>query len=503
MLATTRRKRFLSEVSFDSLQLHPDTLRALEEEFKYERLSVPQSHFIPALVSSPDLDAFVKATTGSGKTLGFLLPAIEAMFGPPPAEFGSSVLSLVLSPSRELAVQTCNEAIRLMTFHGKRDSRVNASVVIGGTDRAKNIRSLTKTPPALLVATPGRLEDLLTDAVVRKNVLASTRVVVLDEADRLLDMGFVPAIRRILSMGPVYPNRRLLMLSATVEEAVLDIAKRFMRPGYAFIDTVALARAALTETQRARVEKQNSDQSHISQIAIVAPPEKVHLTLHRVLTTRRAVDPQNHKVLVFFPSNAMVEFYAELFRRVFGVPVLMLTGGMPQRKREEASEGFRKRSGVTLFASDVAGRGMDFPAVTCVVQVGVVKNDVYKQRVGRTGRGGASGEGVLILGSDERKVLDTLQRTFPIREENESRRDTESKRATAVLDAPLQRLASAAFRGTLGAYNSELRVLGWTKQQLVDAIVARFRGVGLSRIPEISDKTLGKMGLAGVKIPSQ
>lgn len=497
-----KQPSFLSNVEFDSLPIHPDTKLALSKELGYKYLSAPQSLFLPAILAAPDQDFFVKATTGSGKTLGFLIPAIQALLQSPPVVKGSAVGALILSPSRELAIQTCNEAIRLMTHHGK---IFNASVVIGGTDRSRNIRSLSSAPPSLLVATPGRLEDLLTDVNVRTRVLGSARIVVLDEADRLLDMGFVPAIRRILAGQPSLKDRRTLMFSATVEKEVLDISQRFMRPGYGFIDTVALARAGMSATKRKRLESQETDQSHITQSAYVSHPENVHLALLQVLSRRRTDDPKGHKLLVFFPSNAMVEFYAELFRTRYDIPVLMLTGGLPQRQREQASNQFRGGSGVTLFASDVAGRGMDFPGVTCVVQVGVVKPDVYKQRVGRTGRGGASGDAVIILGSDEHRVLETIQRIFPVVMEPMSTRTRQDARLAAQppLNATLTRLAGAAYRGTMGAYNSEMKTLGWTKQEMVDAIAARFRGVGLKTLPIISDKTLGKMGLAGVKLPTK
>ena len=460
---------FLSKKEFASLALSAATKRAIAEVFGYKTMSVPQSQFMPHMLDPAAPDVFVRASTGSGKTLGFLLPAVEAAA----AGRGTTV---VLSPARELALQTLEEAKKLLTYHAGR----TAVAFVGGTDKHKNVAALRGSRlPDIIIATPGRLEDLMKDAQLRAVLAGGVRMAVLDEADRLLDMGFVAPIKRILSAFS--PDRRTLLFTATVPEEVKEVAKGFMRTGFRYVDTAGDA----------------PDQGQITHRAVVVPPACVHVALRAVLDARRK-DP-DHKVLVFFPSNQMVE----LFAKAHTPNVMALHGKMPQNVRTRNSEAFRTGTARVLFASDVAGRGMDFPGVTTVVQVGVAGPDVYKQRAGRTGRAGKRGEAVLLLGTDERRVLDGVKAVAPGMEVAELPPCTaEELRANALPPGALGR-AKSAFKGVLGAYNSQLRVLGWTGQQLLDNIAQRFRGMGLQQLPDISDKLLAKMGLRGVKMPSQ
>ena len=450
---------FLSKKRFDSLPMHPETLKAIHEVLKFETMSMPQSQFMPFMMDTGKPDVFVRASTGSGKTLGFLIPAIDV------AAKGEGT-ALILSPARELALQTLAEAKRLLTYH----QGMTAAAFVGGMDKRKDVAVLTgaAAPPAIMVATPGRFEDLMSDAHVRERLAGTVRTVVLDEADRLLDMGFVTSIQRILA---AFPQRRTLLFTATVPEEVKGVSQRFMRPGFKFVDTVG-------ETQ---------DQGQITHRAVIAAPRCVHAALSAVLEERKK-DPA-HKVLVFFPSNQMVELFAALL-----APVVALHGKMPQNVRTRNSEAFRTGAARIMFASDVAGRGMDFPGVTTVVQVGVVTPDVYKQRAGRTGRAGAKGESVLVIGEDEERVIAGLGGVIA---------DVTRPRACPVtakdaMPEGLRRQAERAFTGVLGAYKSQLKVLGWTPQQLMDNILARFEGMGLNGPPAVSDKLLGKMGLRGV-----
>jgi ATP-dependent RNA helicase MSS116, mitochondrial len=450
---------FLSKKRFSSLPMRPETLRAIQEVLKFETMSVPQSQFMPLMLDPGAPDVFVRASTGSGKTLGFLIPAIEV------AAKGAGS-ALILSPARELAFQTLAEAKRLVTFH----PGLATAAFVGGMDKRKDVAVLTggSAPPAIMVATPGRFEDLMGDARVRERLAAVVRTVVLDEADRLLDMGFIAPIQRILAS---FPQRRTLLFTATVPEEVKKVSQRFMRPGFKFVDTVG-------ETQ---------DQGQITHRAVVAAPRCVHVALRTVLEERRR-DPA-HKVLVFFPSNQMVELFAAMLP-----PVVALHGKMPQNVRTRNSEAFRAGTARVMFASDVAGRGMDFPGVTTVVQVGVVTPDVYKQRAGRTGRAGARGESVLVIGTDEERVLTGLGGVI----RDVSRPPPCPAPVRGAMPEGLRRQAARAFTAVLGAYKSQLRVLGWTPQQLVDNVMARFQGMGMDAPPAVSDKLLGKMGLRGV-----
>lgn len=464
---------FRSSDRFDDMPMSDATKRAIREVFRYERLSTQQALYMPLMMDPAAPDVFVKAGTGSGKTLGFLIPAIESIARRPKSvSVSSRVLVLILSPTRELAVQTAGEATRLLSFH----TGLRAKSVTGGTDRAKDLRDL-RTPPAILVATPGRLQDILDE---EPQLLKRVITVVLDEADRLLDPGFAPAVRKILATLPASPTRRTLLLTATVPPEVKDVATTFMRPGFQIVD------ASGGSVNR---------NVGVRQVAVMCSPTCVHVELARTLAR------SGGKVLVFFGSIALAELFAALFRSHANpawAGLLELHGGLAQNKRTHAMAEFKSRATAVLFASDAAGRGIDAPGVTLVVQIGSAPPDVYQQRVGRTGRAGAKGEAILLLGTDEAKALPGIRGVAPSLVTVDAAAVSAEEHRSFMIGAKDQDQAERAFKGSLGSLKANAKSLGWSSQGLVDAVAARLLGMGMERVPEISDKTLGKMGLQGV-----
>lgn len=485
------RASFRSTDNFEDLPLAAATKRAIREVFGYERLSIQQARYMSLMMRPDSPDVFVKAGTGSGKTLGFLLPAVEALLhgsGSRSRSVSTGTRVLILSPTRELAAQTAAEATRLLTFH----TDLKAGAITGGTDRGKDLRMMTKSPPDILVATPGRLQDLIeTDP----RLLARVRFVVLDEADRLLDPGFAPAVRRILAALPTAPAARAtcrtLLLTATVPPEVQGVARTFMREGYEYVD--ASSGSGSKAAGPANVG--------VLQRAILAEPTCVHVELARTLFAHHAVVGDKAKALVFFGSIALAELFASLFRSHSNPAwssLLELHGGLAQNKRTRAMDDFKTRKSAVMFASDAAGRGIDIPNVTLVVQIGCAPADVYQQRVGRTGRAGAKGEAVILLGKDEAKCLGTIKVVAPGIVVSDAVPVTHEEHASLKMKDSERPLADRAFRGTLGAYKANARVLGWSSQDLVDAVAARVLGMGLTTVPEVAQKTLGKMGLKNV-----
>lgn len=488
-------KSFRSSELFSDLPLSEGTKRALREVFTYERLSVQQARYMPTMMRADAPDVFVKAGTGSGKTLGFLLPSVEALLHGTGSRSrsitskGSRVL--ILSPTRELAAQTAAEATRLLTFH----AALRAGAITGGTDRGKDLRMMTGSPPDILVATPGRLQDLLES---EPKLLSRVKVVVLDEADRLLDPGFAPAVRRILSTLPLDPRRerRTLLLTATVPPEVQGVAKTFMREGFAYVDASGGSKLGATANVG------------VLQRAVLCEPTCIHIELARTLFTHyKALGlPSATKVLVFFGSIALAELYSALFRSHINPAwegLLELHSGLAQNKRAHAMGEFKARKSAVMFASDAAGRGIDIPNVTMVVQVGCAAKDVYQQRVGRTGRAGAKGEAVILLGKDEARALAAIKAVAPAILASDAATVGADEHRSFVIETSDQSLAEKAFKGALGAYKTSAKTLGWSSQDLVDAVAARVLGMGLKSVPEVSDKTLGKMGLKGVSFDTR
>ncbi|KAG2424966.1 hypothetical protein HXX76_014124 [Chlamydomonas incerta] len=477
--------------------MHASTLRAIHEVFGYKNASAQQARFLPVMLQKPFVDVFVRAGTGSGKTLGFLIPAIEQVVTP-----SKPGMALVLSPSRELALQTLSEADKLLTFQ----TGARTQAVIGGTNKSADLRKLLALEgwPHVLVATPGRLEDLMSDARVNALLSERVRVVVLDEADRLLEQGFLQPIRRILSV--LKGRQRTLLLTATVPEDIKRVAKEFMAPNQRYVDASngGEGGGATSPGGTPSSEGGRGVSSSITQYYRLSEPCCVHLTLYRELHKRTNIP--DYKVLVFLPSKRLVDFMTGVLTDVFGMRgLLRLHGDMPQLQRSRNSDAFREGKGVVMLATDAAGRGLDFPAVTCVMQMGVVDADTYQQRIGRTGRAGLKGDAVLVLGTDERPLLKLLEsKGFSIRPSVVSvSRPRATSASGAVIPASMHSEARSTFVSTLGAYKSQASLLGWKDGRTIfDNVLARFTGMGMPPVdpadPKLQ-KTFAKMGLKGAR----
>lgn len=226
---------FKSDQTFRSLRLSALTQRALDEDFKYINMSVVQAACIPKVLAGADIVA--KAKTGTGKTLAFLIPVIERILANratlPPAVGGQRpIRALVISPTRELAQQIEDEATRLGKFH-----QIKLACVVGGLAINKDVRAL-QNGLDLLIATPGRLKDLMQNHGAIGQQLQSMVMLVLDEADRLLDMGFKPDLDCIFGMLPRANSRQTQLFSATFPADVAEMTSRALKPNHEIVNTV-------------------------------------------------------------------------------------------------------------------------------------------------------------------------------------------------------------------------------------------------------------------------
>ena len=329
---------------FSTLKIHELTKRAIAEVLQYEHMSLVQKESIPYALDGDDL--IVKAKTGTGKTLAFLIPAIELALREPRQHGAVSVL--VISPARELATQIDDECRRLVSLFAG-DRQIRTQCVVGGASVSRDRRGLAH-PPDVLVATPGRLLDHL-DSLPR--LLAGVRCLVLDEADQLLDMGFRPAILRILACLPPPAARQALLFSATLPADVAAIADLALRPA---------PRRRLIDT----VGAEEATHLHVPQEAVVCRPEAQVVELARLVEDAAAAPA--HKVVVFFATARQTQLFAEVFAAM-GRPVLEIHSRRSQAQRTRVSDQFRAGAGLVMFSSDVSARGMDYPDVTAVIQV--------------------------------------------------------------------------------------------------------------------------------------
>ncbi|KAL7546702.1 hypothetical protein ACHAWF_010047 [Thalassiosira exigua] len=485
--ASSKKLSHMTAERFADLSISPESRRALSDVFKYECMTSVQAETLPLILQRNDRDCLAKAKTGTGKTLAFMIPTVERIRETVNRGRATDVHCLVVSPTRELALQIGKETEKLLTFHSPKLRKV--VTCFGGTNKSKDLRALKGVVP-IVVATPGRLLDHLqsTDLAER---MANLDTLVFDEADQLLDMGFRPDILRILKLlEPSRGRRQTLLFSATIPQQVEEIARIGMRPQYDFVDTVGY---------------EEPTHLHVKQAVTISRQEELVRDLFAILEKETSEKP--YKIIVFFTTARLTGFLAELFNSVSsatGYDVLEIHSRKAQKQRERASEQFRKSANAVLFSSDVTARGMDYPDVTFVLQVGLTDKSQYVHRLGRTARAGKDGRGGLLLAEyEERHMVKRELADMPLEPEGAPRStkaDELAERAVQNVgrDKGLRNSAEQAYRAWLGYYNGHLRKVGWDKAQLVEQANSWAREAGLRDQPSLQKRTVGKMGLKGV-----
>jgi superfamily II DNA/RNA helicase len=344
------------------------------EPFRIQSLVIPD-----ALTGS---DVLAKSPTGSGKTLAFAIPIVERT----PLD-GSVPTALVLVPTRELAIQVADELGKLAAAKGLRVAAVYGGAPVGA--QAKRARGAQ-----VLVATPGRLQDLIDRRLV---AVDKTAILVLDEADRMLDMGFLPQVERILRSVPA--KRQTMLFSATLDGEVGDLARAYTRNPSRF------------EAERPVPEEGDAIVEHA--FVSVTPADKLE-RLIELLETERGL------ALVFVRTKRGADRLAsKLARR--GVPALAMHGDMTQPAREKALERFRSGRATTLIATDVAARGLDLTEISHVINFDPPEDDKgYVHRVGRTGRAGRAGQGITLVLPEQQAEVSRVAARLGHRDQFES-----------------------------------------------------------------------------------
>jgi len=206
------------------------------------------------------------------------------------------------------------------------------------------------------------------------------QVLIMDEADQLLDMGFRPDIERILALLPAKEARQTLLFSATIPNTVKEVARQAMKSGFKFVDTVG--------------EEAEQTHKHVQQELVVSAPDQIIYNLGAILE-RETSKSNDFKIMVFFTTARVTQYMSQLFNKV-GFKVLEIHSRRSQSQRTKTSEDFRKSKNAIMFSSDVSARGMDYPDVSFVLQVGLTEREQYIHRLGRTARAGKSGGGMLL-----------------------------------------------------------------------------------------------------------
>ena len=364
-------------MTFDDLNLAPAIMKAVREQ-GYETPTPIQAQAIPAVLAGQDLLA--GAQTGTGKTAAFTLPMLQRLSQEPAPKSkfgGKGVRALVLTPTRELAAQV-EESVRQ---YGKYLD-LNSTVVFGGVGMNPQIDRI-KRGVDILVATPGRLLDLQQQGFLD---LSTVQMLVLDEADRMLDMGFIHDVKKILALVP--KDKQSLLFSATFSDEIRELAATLLK-----------------DPQSIQVTPRNTTVQRISQVIHpVGRSKKKQVLVHII---------QQHnwsQVLVFtrtkFGANNVAEFLTKN-----GINAMALHGNKSQSARTQALAGFKSGDIRALVATDIAARGIDIDDLPHVVNYEIpnVPED-YVHRIGRTGRAGASGEAVSLVCMDEEGFMMEIER---------------------------------------------------------------------------------------------
>ncbi len=357
------------EVTFESLGLSEAMLKALEKK-GYGWPTTIQAEAIPHFMQWKDVIA--KAPTGTGKTFAFGIPMIEHIDAA-----SGDVQGLILAPTRELAIQIGDELRGLLTYY----EGIRVAVLYGGAGIGGQIKQLEKKPQ-IVVATPVRLMDHYNRKTIR---LDKIQTVVLDEADRMLDMGFFKDVTRIIDK--VKNRRNLGLFSATISQEVMTVSWMYQR------DEVEIT-----------VEPKQEDRPDIDQYCLTCTP------LEKAEKTLRLIKSQGYeRVMIFCNTKHMCQRLSDDFKRA-GLDCDCIHGDIPQKQRERTMKTYREGKLPILIATDVASRGIDVDDVDCVINYDVPdENEYYVHRIGRTGRAKRKGVAWSIIGNfPEKAKLDEI-----------------------------------------------------------------------------------------------
>ena len=508
--------------------VHPNVVRTLTKRMGLETMTEVQQRTINEALSGKDIIA--QAKTGTGKTLAFLLPILQNIISRDPElarpshgrrgprTTADDIRALIISPTRELAEQIAEEAKRLTSNTG-----LIVQKAVGGTQKRSHMAAIQQQGCHILVGTPGRLKDILSDPYSRVEA-PDLDALVFDEADRLLDQGFWIEIQEIMRLlpTPAEKDRQTMMFSATIPEEVKSLVRQTLKRGFQFVQCVRDDEEPTTERVAQHVVTTSGLENQL--------PALVELCNKNIAAAKQP-GGKPYKAIVYFNSTAEVSLAAAALQNLskskqpqtdaFGdrapsthpwapARILEIHSKLTQGQRTAASEAFRRADSAILLSSDVTARGMDFPNVSHVIQVGIpTSREQYIHRIGRTARAGKEGEGYLLLNQIESGEARTRLRDLPLKKTTEIETATMdltkeaqvSANAGEVLSMYQNAMRRVSVRDKAAAYKAQLGVFQWfgRKTQLIEMMnnLARF-GWGMSTPPAISPMLAQRLRLGGI-----
>lgn len=366
---------------FETLNLHPQLKQAIDALGFNEMTPIQQKVLKYTLAGH---DAIGRAQTGTGKTAAFLISVINDLLNNPiqAQRYRGEPRALIMAPTRELAIQIENDARDLTKF-----TDLNVVTLVGGVDFDKQKKQLDENFVDILVATPGRLIDFTEQKEIW---LDQIEFLVIDEADRLLDMGFIPSVKRIVRFSPRKEQRQTLMFSATFSYDVLNLAQQW-----------------LFEPVTVEIEPEKKTNADVEQRVYVVGKSDKYKLLQEILR-----DEPIEKVMIFANRRDQVrKLYDHL--KHDGYKVVMLSGEIAQDKRLKMLDQFKNGKHNIMIATDVAGRGIHVDGVSHVINFTLPEqSDDYVHRIGRTGRAGTRGVSISFLSEDDAFYLPEIEKAI-------------------------------------------------------------------------------------------
>ncbi|XP_051123081.1 DEAD-box ATP-dependent RNA helicase 18 [Andrographis paniculata] len=456
----------------------------------FEFCTPVQAATIPLLCNYKDVA--VDAATGSGKTLAFVIPLVEILrrAGPPKLH---QVMGVIISPTRELASQIFKVAEPFISTL----SNVRPMLLVGGMDVKSDMRKIEDEGANLLIGTPGRLNDIMErmDALDFRNL----EILILDEADRLLDMGFQKQISAVISRLPKL--RRTGLFSATQTEAVEELSKAGLRN-------------PVRVEVRAEVKRQK-DSTSSEQVASSKTPSGLHIEYLQCEADKKPsqlidilLKNKAKKTIVYFMTCACVDYWGAVlprFSSLKGFSLIPLHGKMKQSVREKALETFTSLPSGILFCTDVAARGLDIPGVDCIVQYDPPQDpNVFVHRVGRTARMGRQGSAIVFLLPKEEAYIEFLSiRRVPLEERKCCDEDPDiisQIRTAAKKDRDIMEKGIRAFVSYVRAYKEHhcSYIFRW-KELEIGKLGMGYGLLQLPSMPEVKHHSLSTEGFVPVQ----
>ena len=368
----------LPDISFGSLDLAPSLMRGIEG-LGFEKCSPIQAQILPHTLEGND--AIGKAQTGTGKTAAFLITLFNDLLNHPieGERYLAEPRAVILAPTRELVMQIADDARQLGKYTG-----LSTVTLIGGADYAKQLAKVNDRVTDIVVATPGRLIDFIQRGDMYLDRVES---LVLDEADRMLDMGFIPQVKRIVRSTPRKEDRQTLLFSATFSQDIMNLAQQWT------FEPITV------EIEPERVATENVEQ----RVYLLESRDRLNV-LKRILAK-----PEATSVIVFANRRDVVRKVHQRLQKQ-GVDCGILSGEIAQAKRTKTLERFRSGKLRVLIATDVAGRGIHVDGVSHVVNYDLPEDpEDYVHRIGRTGRAGEKGVSISFASEDDAFLLPEIE----------------------------------------------------------------------------------------------